>query len=71
LYEDFADILKTLQENPFEHTQGFEKLVPPDKGFYSRRLTGQHRVVYKIDKTAKSVTIICGMGSLLTKRQHL
>lgn len=57
LRETFFDIKATLTKNPYEPIQSFEKLVSPAAGYYSRRLNGQHRVVYKIDQKTKMVFI--------------
>lgn len=58
LKNTFLDIFNTLQTNPYEPTHSFEKLKPPIEGKYSRRLNGQHRVVYLIDKKNKKVSIL-------------
>ena len=57
LKEQFEKILQTLKTNPYAPTDQFEKLVPYHEGRYSRRLSLQHRVVYRIDEEAKEVHI--------------
>lgn len=57
LIESFKKIIGQLKEDPFEPNQSLEKLVPPAAGKYSRRINGQHRVVYKVDKINKVVII--------------
>ncbi len=57
LEESFLAIIKQLKEKPYQSNQSFEKLVPPIKGFYSRRINVQHRVVYKVDEEKKEVSI--------------
>lgn len=52
------DIIATLKDNPYTPTHSLEKLKPPIEGKYSRRLNGQHRVVYKVDKENKIVYIL-------------
>ena len=47
----------TLRKDPLAPNQGFEKLVPPIKGFYSRRINIQHRLVYKVDQDTQTVII--------------
>ena len=47
--------LKKVLRSPLR--QSFEKLTPPAAGYYSRRINGQHRVVYTIDKATKIVEI--------------
>jgi len=41
-------ILKTVMKNPYEQSQGFEKLVGDNKGSFSRRINQKHRFVYQI-----------------------
>lgn len=53
----FCKILNTLKNNPYEVSQSFEKLVTPTKGYYSRRLTSKHRIVYQIFPKEKLVRI--------------
>jgi len=53
----FEKIVGTLRTDPYMPTDSFEKLQPPSARFFSRRLSGQHRVVYTIDEQAKTVTI--------------
>ena len=43
-----VEIIKTVCENPYEESQGFEKLKGGLKGAYSRRINRQHRFVYEI-----------------------
>lgn len=62
LEKSFLAIIKQLKENPYEDNQSFEKLVPPIKGFYSRRINVQHRVVYRINEEEKEVVIYSAWG---------
>lgn len=62
LEKNFLEIIKQLKNNPYEGNQSFEKLVPPIKGFYSRRINVQHRVVYKVNEEAKEVLIYSAWG---------
>ncbi|MHA8138562.1 Txe/YoeB family addiction module toxin [Lactobacillaceae bacterium Scapto_B20] len=62
LRDRFESIVNTLSINPFEPTQSFEKLTPPGNGLYSRRINGQHRVVYSIDNEHKTVDILSCWG---------
>ncbi|WP_125765368.1 Txe/YoeB family addiction module toxin [Levilactobacillus mulengensis] len=57
LEKRFLQVIQTLKNNPFLQTQSFEKLTPPVKGFYSRRINRQHRVVYQVDVKNKRVII--------------
>ena len=48
--EQDEEIKNVLESDPYKPIQSFEKLTPPAAGYYSRRINGQHRVVYTIDK---------------------
>ncbi|MDI6552359.1 Txe/YoeB family addiction module toxin [Leuconostoc falkenbergense] len=62
LTKQFDDIYKQLKVDPYSPTQRFEKLKPPVDGKYSRRVNGQHRVVYQINNETKIVTILSAYG---------
>ncbi|CCI33428.1 Addiction module toxin, Txe/YoeB family (fragment) [Microcystis sp. T1-4] len=49
-------LLKQLEKDIFQPP--FEKLVGDLKGKYSRHLNIQHRLVYRLDKTAKIFKIL-------------
>lgn len=57
LEKSFLQIIEQLRKAPLAPNQGFEKLVPPIKGFYSRRINIQHRLVYKVDQDTQTVII--------------
>ena len=58
LEKSFLQIIEQLRKDPLAPNQGFEKLVPPPiKGFYSRRINIQHRLVYKVDQDTQTVII--------------
>ncbi|PAK80745.1 addiction module protein [Lentilactobacillus kefiri] len=57
LRQSFESVKATLETDPFSPVQSFEKLTRPAAGFYSRRINGQHRVAYTIDKDNKLVII--------------
>lgn len=57
LKKNFLEIVQTLKNDPFKQTQAFEKLVPKEKGRYSRRINYKHRVVYTVDEENNSVYI--------------
>ena len=50
------NLLTTLENNPYKPS--FEKLVGKLEGAYSRRISVQHRLVYKIDEKNHTVVII-------------
>lgn len=62
LEKSFLEIIQQLKVNPYRNNQSFEKLVPPIKGFYSRRINVQHRVVYKVDEAKREVIIYSAWG---------
>lgn len=49
----FKEIVETIEQNPYNPIQSFEKLEPSGKNYYSRRLNSQHRIIYKINKQNK------------------
>ena len=49
-------LLSLLRENPFQPP--YEKLVGDLKGFYSRRINDQHRLVYQVYKDEKVVKVV-------------
>ena len=52
------NLLQLLAENPFEVPPAYEKLVGNLKGFYSRRINIQHRLIYKVDKREKLIHVL-------------
>ena len=51
-------LLAVLSENPFQTPPPYEKLVGNLKGFYSRRINVQHRLVYSVHENEKAVKIL-------------
>ena len=51
-------LLEILAEDPFRNPPPFEKLVGDLAGAYSRRINIQHRVVYQVFPTIKTVKIL-------------
>ena len=51
-------LLEIIKENPFKHPPPYEKLVGDLSGAYSRRITIQHRLVYEVLDSIKSIKII-------------
>ena len=62
LEKSFLQIIEQLRKDPLAPNQGFEKLVPPIKGFYSRRINIQHRLVYKVDQDALTCSLSLAHG---------
>ncbi len=51
-------LLKLLEVNPYKTPPPYEKLVGNLSGFYSRRITIQHRLVYSISEEQKTVHVL-------------
>jgi len=51
-------LLNVLKENPFEQYPKYEKLVGNLKGYYSRRINIQHRLVYSVDERKGIVHVL-------------
>lgn len=51
-------LLKLVAENPYINPPPYEKLVGNLQGFYSRRISIQHRLVYQIIEKEKVVYIL-------------
>lgn len=42
------ELVKIIKINPYQNPPPYEKLVGNMKGFYSRRINIQHRIVYSV-----------------------
>ena len=51
-------LLVVLANDPFQNPPPFEKLVGDLAGAYSRRLNIQHRIVYEVFLTEKTVRVL-------------
>jgi toxin YoeB len=51
-------LLAILKQNPFTNPPSYEKLQGDLKGAYSRRINVQHRLVYEVIDSDKTVKII-------------
>lgn len=58
LKEKAMDLLKVLEENPYQNPPPFEKLVGDLACAYSRRINIQHRIVYEVLEQAHIVKIL-------------
>ena len=52
------NLLKILENNPFQNPPHYEKLSGELNMFYSRRINSQHRLVYMVYKKEKIVKIV-------------
>ena len=57
LAERAKKLLNVLSVNPYQIPPSYEKLVGNLKGYYSRRINIQHRIVYKVYDEEKIVVI--------------
>jgi len=51
-------LLELVQSNPFKTPPRFEALLGNLNGFYSRRITIKHRLVYAVDTDKKVVHVL-------------
>nr|VFJ64785.1 MAG: toxin-antitoxin system, toxin component, Txe/YoeB family [Candidatus Kentron sp. FW] len=51
-------LLEVLKENPYRIPPPFEKLVGDLSGAYSRRINIQHRIVYQVLETERTVKVL-------------
>lgn len=51
-------ILEILAINPYQHPPPYEKLVGDLSGVFSRRINIQHRLVYQVLDSSKTVKVI-------------
>ena len=58
LSEQARKLLELIQDDPFGSPPRYEKLVGNLKGFYSRRINIQHRLVYSVDTEKKIVHVL-------------
>ena len=52
------EILKIIENNPFEDYPPYEKLIGDLTGAFSRRINVQHRIIYQVLEEEKIVKII-------------
>ena len=52
------DLIKIIEENPYQNPPPYEKLIGDLSGSYSRRINIQHRLVYQIYEKAHMVKVI-------------
>ena len=57
LAEKAKKLLNVLSENPYKNPPSYEKLVGNLKGYYSRRINLQHRIVYRVLDEQKIVIV--------------
>lgn len=58
LKENAQALLAILAKNPFQTSPPYEKLVGDLAGAYSRRINIQHRLVYQVLETQRTVKVL-------------
>lgn len=58
LKEKAQVLLAVLADNPFQNPPPYEKLVGDLAGAYSRRINIQHRLVYEVLETERTIKIL-------------
>jgi len=56
--EKARKLLSLIAENPYKNPPPYEALVGDLKGFYSRRINIQHRLVYQVYENEKVIKIL-------------
>ena len=57
LAEKAKKLLNVLSIDPYQVPPSYEKLVGNLKGYYSRRINIQHRIVYRVFDDMKTVVV--------------
>ena len=52
------EILRILEEDPYQNSPNYEKLLGDLQGSYSRRINIQHRIVYQVLNEEKIIKIL-------------
>ena len=52
------DLIDVIRENPYQNPPPYEKLVGDLNGLYSRRINGQHRLVYEVFEREQIVKVV-------------
>lgn len=66
-YAKLLILLDELMEHPTVGTGKPEMLKFGYSGFYSRRITQKHRLIYRVDKESISVLIVSAVGHYNSK----
>lgn len=56
--EKARKLLSLIAEDPYRNPPPYEALVGDLKGFYSRRINIQHRLVYQVYENEKAIKIL-------------
>ena len=52
------ELIRIIQNNPFQNPPPYEKLQPPRNNKYSRRISKQHRLVYEVIEEENFIKIL-------------
>ena len=58
LKEKAENLLRVIEQNPFQSPPPYEKLIGDLQGLYSRRITIQHRLVYQVLQDEQAVKVL-------------
>ncbi|MBP9692121.1 MAG: Txe/YoeB family addiction module toxin [Alphaproteobacteria bacterium] len=58
LKEKAQKLLDLLEKTPYHNPPPYEKLVGDLNGFFSRRINIQHRLIYEIIESKKTVKVL-------------
>ena len=58
LKQKTQELLALLERDSFENPPAFEKLVGDLQGLYSRRINIQHRLVYEVFQSERTVRVL-------------
>lgn len=58
LADKAQSLLAIVEQDPYQNPPPYEKLLGKLKGYYSRRINYQHRLVYEVDEVEKKVRVL-------------
>lgn len=58
LVDKAQSLLAIIEQDPYQNPPPYEKLLGKLKGYYSRRINYQHRLVYEVDEVEKKVRVL-------------
>ena len=53
-----CQLLKVIEQNPFQNPPPYEKLIGDLQGMYSRRINIQHRLIYAVFSEEKTIKVL-------------
>jgi toxin YoeB len=58
LRDKVESLLELIQKDPYGSPPGYEKLIGDLSGFLSRRINIQHRLVYEVYETERTIKVV-------------